>query len=154
MCLIIDANVVHKVFPHPTSDFAPVHSAVVGGGARIVYGGKLTREYEKMTSFRRYLLRLDQQGRARQVPDAKVDAETARVACAGRCVSDDPHIIALALVGQVRLLCSEDADLETDFTNTALLRKPRGNVYKRAAHAALITKHCGRHKSRSRVHPN
>jgi len=144
MCLIIDANVVHKVFPRPTDDFLPVHTAIIDGCARIVYGGQLTREYERLMPFRRYLLRLDQQGRARQVPDARVDAETARLAGAGACASNDPHIIALALVGQVRLLCSEDDDLQTDFTNVALLGKPKGNVYKRARHAPLIKKHCGK----------
>jgi hypothetical protein len=121
-----------------------VHTAIIEGYARIVYGGQLTREYERLMSFRRYLLRLDQQGRARQVPDAHVDAETARLVDAGVCVSDDPHIIALASVGQVRLLCSEDNDLQTDFTNAALLVKPKGNVYKRAEHAPLIRKHCGK----------
>ena len=142
MCLIIDANVVHKVFSHPTADFAPVRDAIAQGRARIVYGGKLTTEYLRMDAFRRILLRLDQQGRARQVPSAQVEAETTRVARCGMCVSNDPHIIALALVAHVRLLCSEDDNLETDFTNTVLLRKPKGNVYKRAEHAHLIGKHC------------
>jgi len=144
MCLIIDANVVHKVFPRPVADFLPVHAAIVGGSARIVYGGRLTREYEEMAAFRRYLLRLDQQGRARQVADARVDAETDRLISAGLCTSDDPHIIALAQIGQVRLLCSEDEKLQKDFTNAALLTKPKGNVYKRAQHAPLIKKHCGK----------
>ncbi len=142
MCLIVDANVVHKVFPIPTDDFAPVHSAVTGGTARIVYGGKLTKEYEKLTSFRRYLLRLDQQGGARQVADAKVEAETIRIAGRGLCVSNDPHIVALASVADVRLLCSEDDALAKDFTNPKLLRDPKGNVYKRAEHARLLRKHC------------
>lgn len=144
MCLIVDANVVHKVFPSPENDFSFVHSAIIGGRARIVYGGKLTREYERLPAFRRYLLRLDQQGRARQVPSAEIEAETARLAKSGLCVSNDHHIIALAVVGRVRLLCSEDDDLETDFTNIALLRNPKGNVFKRAEHAHLIKKHCGK----------
>jgi hypothetical protein len=108
-----------------------------------VYGGELTREYRKMAAFGRFLLRLDQQGSARQVADSKVDAETKRLTEGSFCVSDDPHIIALARVGTVRLLCSEDDALATDFTNPTLLSDPRGNVYKRAEHAHLIPKHCG-----------
>jgi hypothetical protein len=142
MCLIIDANMVHKVFPKPSEDLTPVLKAISDGRARVVYGGELTREYRRTEAFRRFLLRLDQQGRARQVADSKVDAETKRLVEDGTCVSDDPHIIALAIVGAVRLLCSEDSDLATDFTNPALLRKPQGNVYKRAEHAPLIQKHC------------
>jgi hypothetical protein len=126
MCLIIDANVVHKVFPTPSEDLGPVLKAIFEGRARVVYGGELSREYQRTDAFRRFLLRLDQQGSARQVADAKVDAETRRLVESGACVSDDPHIIALAIVGAVRLLCSEDDDLATDFTNPALLRKPQG----------------------------
>jgi hypothetical protein len=146
MCLIIDANVVHKVFLHPTADFAPVERALTNGYARIVYGGKLTKEYLRIERFQRILLRLDQQGGARQVSDALVDAETKKVIQSGQCVSDDPHIIALALVGQVRLLCSEDGNLETDFTNSALVGRPKGNIYKRSEHAHLIKKHCAKAK--------
>jgi len=142
MCLIIDANVVHKIFPEPTADFAPVHKAVVGGRARIVYGGELTREYQQMRHFHRLLLRLDQQGGARQVADSEVDAETARLHDAGLCASDDQHIVALARVSRVRLLCSEDDALTTDFRNPALLSHPRGSVYRRASHAHLIRRHC------------
>ena len=109
-----------------------------------MYGGELTREYRKMDAFRRFLLRLDQQGSARQVADSKVDAETRKLTDGGFCVSDDPHIIALAQVGAVRLLCSEDEKLATDFTNPALRRNPQGNVYKRAEHAHLIHKHCSK----------
>jgi hypothetical protein len=144
MCLIIDVNVVHKFFPKPSEDLMPIHKAIAEGGAKLVYGGELTREYRRMDAFRRFLLRLDQQGRARQVADSTVDAETKRLAEGGFCVSDDPHIIALALVGAVRLLCSEDEALAADFTNPALLRNPQGNVYKRAEHAPLLRKHCSK----------
>jgi len=143
MGVINDANGVHKVFPKPSNDLSPVHKAITEGRARVVYGGELTREYQRTEGFRRFLLRLDQQGRARQVADSKVDAETKRLTEDGLCVSDDPHIIALALVGAVRLLCSEDNALATDFTNPILLRNPQGNVYKRAEHAHLLQKHCG-----------
>jgi hypothetical protein len=144
MCLIIDVNVVHKFFPTPAEDFKPIHRAIADGRAKVVYGGELTREYRKMDAFRRFLLRLDQQGSTRQVADSRVDAETKRLAEGSFCVSDDPHIIALALVGAVRLLCSEDDKLATDFTNPALLRNPQGNVYKRAEHAPLLHKHCSK----------
>jgi hypothetical protein len=142
MCLIIDVNVVHKFFPEPSEDFKPIHKAIDEGRAKLVYGGELTREYRKTAAFRRFLFRLDQQGKARQVADSKVDAETKRLSEGSFCVSDDPHIIALARVGAVRLLCSEDEALATDFTNQALLGKPRGSVYKRAEHAHLLHKHC------------
>src|SRR5216683_7037605 len=60
---------------------------------------------------------------------------------AGTCVSDDQHIIGFAQLSGVRLPCSIDGALQTDFTNHLLL-SPRGRVYKRAEHANLITEEC------------
>jgi hypothetical protein len=142
MCLIIDANVVHKVFPEPHQDFEPVHRALVSRRARLAYGGELRREYVQIGWFRRLLLRLDQMGSARKVPDSPVDAETERLATGRLCRSDDPHVIALARVGRVRLLCSDDADLCLDFRDPALISGPRGNIYRRREHADLLRAHC------------
>ncbi|MFZ3213208.1 MAG: right-handed parallel beta-helix repeat-containing protein [Terriglobales bacterium] len=97
-----------------------MHRALMDGRARMAYGGELTREYRKIEWFRRLLLRLDQQGSARQVADSDVDAETDRLRRGGACRSDDPHIIALARVGGIRLLCSEDHALGTDFVDPNL----------------------------------
>lgn len=83
---------------------------------------------------------LDQAGRAKAVPDAKVDARMDIVV--PHCVSDDPHIIALALESGARLLCSLDQALHTDFTNPQLINSPRGHVYQNAAHEHLIRRHC------------
>lgn len=143
MCLILDTDIVHKVFPEPLEDYKPVHRALMDGGARCVYGGGLTREYEKMVWFRRYLRILDQQGVARQFPDSQVDSEDGRLRNGGICQSNDTHILALAIVSRARLLCSEDGDLGTDFTNPDILSNPRGSVYKRSEHAHLIREHCG-----------
>jgi hypothetical protein len=142
MCLILDANIVHKVFRSPSADYRPVQKALAGRRATLVYGGGLRREYVKMGWFRSILRRLDQAGAARILPDNEVDACTRSVVRAGGYRSDDPHILALALVAGVRLLCSEDNDLSADFTNGAIIRRPRGNVYCRAGHARLLQKHC------------
>jgi hypothetical protein len=104
--------------------------------------GGLTREYKRMTQFRRTLLRLDQQGIAKQFPDADVDSETEKLQRCGLCKSNDVHVLGLAVASKARLLCSEDAALGTDFTNPAILSNPRGSVYKRLEHAHLIREHC------------
>jgi hypothetical protein len=142
MCLIIDANIVHKIFPTPKPEFRPIYTAIYNRKAKIVYGGGLTREYERIEWFRRLLLRLDQQGSTRQLPNTPVDVETETLHQSGLCLSDDPHILALARIAGVRLLCSEDNLLTDDFRNKMILSDPRGNVYKRAAHKGLLRKHC------------
>ena len=83
---------------------------------------------------------LDQAGRAKAIPDAAVDARMNQVA--PNCVSDDPHIIALALESGARLLCSHDQALHSDFTNPTLINNQRGHVYQDATHAHLIRAHC------------
>lgn len=43
--------------------------------------------------------------------------------------SDDPHIGALALMGDIRLLYSDDLNLHSDFKNAAFINEPRGKVF-------------------------
>jgi len=142
MCLIIDANFIHRVYPLPDADGLPIERALVSHRARLVYGGELAREYGRMTDFRRRLVGLDRAGVARKIPDAAVDHLTKQLGNASAMVSDDPHIIALAQVSGARLLCSNDGDLHSDFTNHAFLNNPRGRVYQTANHAPLIKEHC------------
>ena len=143
MCMIVDIPAVHKIFPLPNPDFVPVHRHLMSGRARIVYGGKIRREYLRIEWFRRLLLRLDQQGSARRISDGDVDAATKEVRSLRICASNDCHIIALARVGRVRLLCTDDQRLMKDFKNKKLLDKPRGNIYRNDTHAYLLRKHCG-----------
>jgi hypothetical protein len=72
---------------------------------------------------------LDKAGRAVRIPDADVDAEQKRLEAVGKYKSDDPHILALARVSRVRLLCSNDHLLCADFKNKKLIDKPRGKIY-------------------------
>lgn len=141
MCLIIDSDTVHRVFPSPSIDYVPVFRALTEKRAKLAYGGELKRAYQG-TSFRRILFRLDQQGSTLIVPDAPVDAETRRLARDNVCSSNDHHILALAIVGRVRLLCSLDNDLAADFRNPKILKNPRGSVYRNTHHIHLITRHC------------
>jgi len=143
MCLILDSDIVHKVFPSPSADFKAIHLALTSGRAKCVYGGGLTREYEKIASFKRFLRLLDQQGAAKQFPDSSVDSEAQRLEASGLCVSNDFHILGLAIVSKARLVCSDDKRLATDCTNPSILSNPRGNIYKYAAHSHLIKEHCG-----------
>lgn len=142
MCLILDANIVHHVFPLPSPDFRPINRALLMKRARLAYGGRLTLEYNRIDWFRRLLVQLDRSGVAFQCDSGLVNAETARLERSGLCVSDDPHIIALAAVSRIRLLCSNDHDLHADFKNRALLNPP-GSVYQNSTHKHLLLEHCG-----------
>jgi hypothetical protein len=141
MCLIIDANIASLVFsPEPHEDFRPVWDALQHGRAVAVHGGLLTDEYMRLAKIRRLLLELSRRGALRTVEDDPVIAATN--AFAGQGIrSDDPHILGLAQISTVRLLCSHDQDLHADFTNRSLLQ-PRGSVYQTKKHIHLIARHC------------
>ena len=139
MCLIVDNNLASDFFCGSVPDLLPLKQAVLDSVCCLYYGGQLRREYLCSPKVVRMLRQLDQAGRAKAVPDATVDARMKLVA--PRCVSDDPHIIALALESGARLLCSLDQALHTDFTNPKLINSPRGNVYQNTNHEHLVRRH-------------
>jgi predicted nucleic acid-binding protein len=142
MCLIVDTNIASLVFIKTKKEFEKLRKSVISGQVKIVYGGELSREFQKMTDFRRLLVALDRQGAARQVDDRLVDQETEKVLAMNICRSDDPHVLALARVGRVRLICTKDQALREDVKDKRLLDKPRGNVYSSSSHSHLLRKHC------------
>lgn len=146
MCLIVDVNVAKEVFSDTEEPaFAGVRQALFLSKSpvvKIVYGGLLREELLRVEEVRRALIRLDQKGQVRQVPDSEVAEEEIIVQSLALCVSNDTHIIALARVAGVRLLCSRDQALHTDFTNAGLINSPRGKVYQSASHKHLIRQFC------------
>lgn len=142
MCLIIDANVGNLVStPAPAPDYAPIWEALVRGRAVAIHGGRLSLEYIKLSAVgRRLLLELGRRGRVRTV-DATAVEEATREFSRRVIRSDDPHVLGLAQVSQVRPLCTDDKELHADFTNPALLQ-PSGSIYQTADHAHLIHRHC------------
>lgn len=146
MCMIVDANIAHRTLLEENDpDFGEIHESLFANtmpNAKLVYGGHLTTEYNRSDRLRRIVAQLDRAGRARQIKDDPVNRESVQVENSGLCRSNDFHIIALARIGHVRLLCSLDQALHTDFTNHLLLSKPRGKVYQNRTHAALLRRFC------------
>ena len=145
MCLIVDVNIAHKVLiSKDDPDFLPVREALFTTKkppATLVYGGKLYIENTNREC-RLAILELNRAGRTRSVSNVKIEAEIVKLEELCRCRSNDIHILALARVANVRLLCSQDEALSTDFTSKEIIDKPRGNVYRKASHRRLIVKHC------------
>jgi hypothetical protein len=146
MCLIVDVNVADRVlFRANDADYKELHrSLVLGKGPRIIlaYGGHLTTEYRQSARRIRLILELDRAGRAIQFADSDVNTKQEQVETSGLLESDDPHVIGLALVSNVRILCSDDGELCNDFTGNNFLKKPRGKIYGTPKHAHLIRRLC------------
>ena len=127
MCAIVDANVAREVFglDRPAAG-AEFFKWINQEGGRLVTGGKLLEELER-TPAREWVRQAMLSGFVRNVGDAEVDARA--VELRDSCISNDPHVIALAQVSGARLLYSNDGNLHRDFGNKELIDAPRGKVY-------------------------
>ena len=94
---------------------------------RVVIGGKLKRELYGHGPFAAWAQTAILDGRLRQVDDQVVDRREVEVGETGYCLSDDPHVIALAQLSGGRLLYSEDGALRDDFKEKRLL-EPVGKL--------------------------
>lgn len=130
MCAIVDANVVGQVFgnnrPPAAEHFLEWLSSPRG---KLVVGGRLHEELSVHSRFLRWFATAIKFRNARTVIHAEVDNLATELRQQGICKSDDPHVLALALVSGARLLYSNDPDLIEDFKNPEIISNPRGKVY-------------------------
>ena len=141
MCVIIDVNVLRE-FVFSDTVYQPIHDALKDSKAKLAIGGYLIDEYQRSGKLWSYIVELERQGRVRSVNDREVRKQTDIIRTKSDCRSDDHHIIALAIVGNVRLLCTDDKELIRDFKNSMVLSRPRGKIYRNASHSPLIKTHC------------
>ncbi|NJM40536.1 MAG: hypothetical protein HC853_07090 [Anaerolineae bacterium] len=149
MCIIVDANMASIVFARPAQDdFVPLIDWLTSQkhDGRLVIGGKLSEELNRVANFGRFIQTLSRAGRARQISSKEVEEETSRVESMNLCRSDDPHVIALARVSGARTLCTAEVKLHADFKNQKLISNPRGRIYQTSDHKNLL-----RHESSCRM---
>ena len=72
-------------------------------------------------------------GKIKLADKTKVDKKSNELQ--GKIKSNDPHIIALAMVAGVKVLISEDRDLHKDFGNKSLVG---GRIYQKKGHESLL----------------
>lgn len=99
---------------------------VNSGKGRLVIGGKLRGELYKNKKFEDWAATAIQYGSLKSSDDVLV---TQREDTLANLVSNDSHIIALAIESSARLLCTDDRYLMSDFKSRNLIKNPRGSVY-------------------------
>ena len=152
MCLIVDANLASLVFgENLNDDFSPIIDWLTfpQKDGKLVVGGHLATELDKVGAAKRFVRSLLDAGRARRIPNVVTDEEEKKIV--NSCRSDDPHVIALARLSGARILCSKDQDLHKDFLNRELIDDPQGHIYQNAKHEHLLSKYghtsaCGQGK--------
>lgn len=128
MCAILDASVCSMVFDGDDRPEAGKRffDWIDSGKGRLVIGGKLQRELYQNSKFKHWAATAVQYGRLKSSDDALVNTQEGTI---NDLVSNDSHIIALAIESRARLLCTNDRDLMSDFKNRNLIKDPRGSVY-------------------------
>ncbi|MXV81792.1 hypothetical protein F4X88_17900 [Candidatus Poribacteria bacterium] len=138
MCIILDTNTFGKFRNPNDEDMAPVWKWLDNRNGKIVYANtkKFEDEWERggMNHLR------DQMMWAGQLKLVSGGVQEKADELEGKIVSDDPHIIALALIAELKVLVSYregDGDLFTDFKNRQLVG---GRVYTRKSHEHMLTR--------------
>lgn len=132
MCLIIDANQIGKFLDVNNDDMEPVRAWLSKSG-KIVYSisGNSRQERELYKSFPRKFREYSRANKLIRVNHSDVKKEIANLP---KLESDDPHIIALARLQNVKVLVSGDEKLHEDFKEIV-----GGKVYQTKEHKHLLT---------------
>ena len=147
MCLIIDTSRASDFFSHPWDPpHGPLSRWLSQRNGVVVYGGLLREELERIGEARRVLKNWERSGRAIPLNDEAVRVRVAELVAAVVCVSNDPHVVAVAQLSGARVLFTNDNNLVIDFRNSALVKAPPGQIYRTEADARHLrhTKACGR----------
>ena len=134
MCAILDVNVAHEVLgdnrpPAGEGFFEWINC----GEGKLVVGGKLLQELCKNSRISEWFREAILAGDVKSVNDVRVNEEAQRLQNEGSFTfkSNDYHVIALARVGDARLLYSNDRNLHYDFKNKIFIDKQGGKKKKR-----------------------
>ena len=134
MRVILDVNNIGKFNEPPDEDMKPVWNWLDRQNGKIVYSNtkKFEEEWERGggIQLRRELQR---RNKLKEIPAQDVQEKAAELE--GKIESDDPHIIALAIVANVKVLVSNDRRLHEDFKNRDLVG---GSVYQTKNHSRLL----------------
>ena len=115
----------------------------------LIVGGKLYDELRRSgfdsrenRMFHRTLKILSDAGRLHKFIGSDVRNKTAALKERNECKSDDPHVVALAIVSGCSIVFSFDKNLAKDLKNRTLIGH-RVSIYKRETHRSLLkTCHC------------
>jgi rRNA-processing protein FCF1 len=135
MCIIVDANCIHELAA-PTNDGKPILKWLLTGKGGLIVGGLLKDELDR-GGLRATLAELNRAGKLHTLDDSKLSEVSGRLKKDGRCRSNDPHVIAVAIVSGCRLIFTKDKKLHKDVKNRKILN-PTASIYKSRKHHHLL----------------
>ena len=131
MCAIVDASVAFEVFGRKqTAAGMRFRNWLDDGCGQLVVGGKVLEELVHNRNFGRWLLEARRvSGRVRQIGGARIRQHEDELVQSRSLRSNDVHIVALALASGARLLYTDDARLQRDFADPAVIPGVVGRIY-------------------------
>lgn len=130
MCIIIDANQAGDLTRGERPYVKVVLEWIDSGGA-IVTGGDLERELFKLGKMRGLLNELSRSGQLKQIRPERVLRRQQQIV--HQCKSNDPHVVALAIEANTRLIVTEDKNLIADLKNLSIVGTRRKIVKENSA---------------------
>ena len=160
MCIILDANSFGKFNDKSDEDMKPLQEWVYGQNGKIVYSDteKFRSEWSAGGGYRlmmellyqgsrpstrpgmgwqQAMMTLRKRGKFKLISAAVVEKKADELEQIGALSSQDFHIIALAIIAEVKVLVSNDRRLHEDFKNRNLVG---GSVYQTKSHSRLLTR--------------
>lgn len=124
MCIVLDASRFGKFQQPADENMKPVRDWVYRGNGKIAYANTqdLKREWDKEAPKLRK--ELQRRAKLKLMPTNAVQIKQDELQ--GKVESNDAHVIALAIIAEVKLLVSADKELCSDFMNPDLVG---GEVY-------------------------
>ena len=132
MCLILDTNQYGEFLKPNNADMQPVREWIRRKNGKMVYAPteKMERELGKHGLMKKKLGEYRQGGRLKIIDKEIVNHTEAGLTGLS---SDDGHIVALAIVAEVKLLVSKDQDLHNDFKKIV-----KGKIFQNKDHEHLL----------------
>ena len=135
MCLILDTNKYGEFFDPKNRDMEPVREWHNKMG-KFAYSPTPKMKEELAGNYK--MSKIFNEGRrgeqVKWIDEKKVRKEEKVLIKQRKLKSNDLHIIALALAGEVKLLVSGDKNLHADFKDII----EKGNIYQNKAHKHLL----------------
>ena len=144
MCIVIDANVVARVFNQDNAEhqeFKPVKDWIYHGKGIVIYGG--TKYIDEIgDNFQELLVQLRSAGKAIHVSDKHIDTATEE---ANKAIKhrdfDDAHLVGLLQISECKLIASLDARAFPFFQHPKFFTpaKNRPKIYRGKSNYQLLT---------------
>lgn len=145
MCIIVDANRLGVLLSRRTNeDVKPIHDWLDDRQGMIIYSTGGEFENDVSEGARRALAELVKSGKARFINRRRLESKVKLLTAYANYRSNDPHVLALAIVSGARLLYTADQALRDDFkkgkwmNGEFIIQKPRGKLYSSKNNSNLL----------------